>query len=127
MSRFMLGVPVLAAPYDIEQSMLFGNGENDKLARTSGSTGNRQQAVFSVWIKPTNSSAQHTIFSFGNNSVNDEFSIMILTNNIQIYHYTGGSHQINYQSNDNPITYNSWQHLVVAVDTTAGSGSRVRL
>ena len=100
---------------------------NTYLTRTPSSAGNQKIFTLSFWWK--NNSQQNSDKCFFSSGLNSSNYFMIRTTGneeIQILNIDNGSQAINYKPNRYYRDANAWYHIVIAIDTTQGSGDRIK-
>ena len=112
--------------HTVNYSARFDKGDSDHLYWTPSGAGNVQVWTFSTWIKRGDvGSAQIGVIGTspdGNNFFDIRFSA---SDTLEIGQYSTSGYDWRYITNQEFDDTSNWMHLVVAVDTTAGSGSRV--
>jgi len=103
---------------------------NTYLTRTFGSATSRTKFTVSVWLKKSTINADDNDekhFFNGYNSSNYRFMIyMYNTDQLRIRNVDNGSETVNYISNAKYRDVNGWYHVVVRIDTSQGSGDRIK-
>ena len=100
---------------------------NTYLTRSPSSTGNQKTFTLSFWWK--NNSPQNADKCFISAGINSSNYFMIRTTGseeLQILTKDNGNTGINYNTNQKFRDANAWYHIVLAFDTTQGSGDRVK-
>ena len=120
------GANTLSTGYDVEGGFRFNDGDNQKLAQTFGSAGNRRTWTWSAWIKRGVLGTRQTIFSQSATTDNVQWvEVRFETNDkIAVSRYSAGIFTTNQVFRDP----NAWFHIVVAFDTTQSTDTnRVKL
>jgi hypothetical protein len=94
--------------------------------RVPSSTGNQKTFTFSFWWKTTPDNYDKCIFSSGLNSSNYFMVRTTGPENLQILTKDNGNTGINYNTNQSFRDANAWYHIVLTIDTTQGSGDRIK-
>jgi hypothetical protein len=117
-----------ASGYEITGSCDFNASDNDHMTNTPASNGNQRIWTFSAWVKVDAGAADRCIFHVGTwpaepwtlISVHDSDKILFRS------YYSGNDYL--YLSNTTFDEDGTWNHLVVAVDTTQGTDTnRVKI
>ena len=112
--------------HTVNYSARFDKGDSDHLYWTPSGAGNVQVWTFSTWIKRGDvGSAQIGVIGTspdGNNFFDIRFSA---SDTLEIGQFSTAAYDWQYITNQEFDATGNWMNLVVAVDTTAGSGSRV--
>ena len=118
-------IPSGATDYELDQSLRFNDDDSAYLSWTPSSAGNRRTWTWSAWVKRSNSSATHMLFFTavaGDLTEDDHFGIRLDSG--------ASSNLILTWGNDNTAVTNAifrdpsaWMHIVVAIDTTQGTGT----
>ena len=115
--------------YTVERSLRFNRASGDMtLDRTPSNSGNQKTWTFSAWIKRASLSANyHMIFEGKQNGSNYTAIYFDNTDKLRIEGYAGSEiHHLKTSQVFRDVS--SWQHLVVAFDTTQGTASnRIKL
>jgi len=122
----ILGAKSTDSGYDVEGGFRFNDGDNQKLAQTFGSAGNRRTWTWSAWIKRGVLGTRQTIFSQSATTDNVQWvEVRFETNDkIAVSRYSAGIFTTNQVFRDP----NAWFHIVVAFDTTQSTDTnRVKL
>ena len=116
-----------AAAYLIEQSLLF-DGSTSYLSRTPSTAGNRKTATLSVWTKRSDVSAtNNVIMSAYDGTANNRFEVFFHTSfSIRVAIIVGGVAYV-WTGVEQFKDASAWGHVVVATDTTATSGNRLKV
>ena len=110
--------------FDVANSLRFNDGSSDYLSQTQGS-GNTKTWTFSTWIKRSNLGTSQFIFNA--NSTDDDAFQFLSGDTIQFYIDGAGSSGI-IVTNRVFRDVSAWYHLVLAVDTSQGTGgNRIKL
>ena len=120
-----------ASDYEIEKSLRFVSADDNYLARTPSSAGNRRTWTLSFWTKiSTNLGSTRQIFSRGNTSGGDWWFLYFKDDSyLQPYIYEG-SGSANWASETKTRFRDpaAWYHIVVRMDTTQSTASnRMRI
>lgn len=116
--------------YEIDQSLMFNNGDVAHLKRTPSSASNRRTWTFSTWLK--NGSTYYTggsIWTSHDNSTQSDAGygwIGFYQDGLQVGGWSTNWRVTNKKFRD----FSAWMHIVVAIDTTIADGSadnRVRV
>ena len=122
----ILGAGDSSSGYDVEGGFRFNDGDNQKLAQTFGSAGNRRTWTWSAWIKRGVLGTRQTIFSQSATTDNVQWVEVRFESNdkIAVSRYSAGIFTTNQVFRDP----NAWFHIVVAFDTTQSTDTnRVKL
>ena len=110
--------------YEVKRSLRFDRASGDMtLNRTPSGSGNQKTWTFSAWIKRASLSANyHMIFEGKQNGSNYTAIYFDNTDKLRIEGYAGSQiHHLKTSQVFRDVA--SWQHLVVAFDTTQGTAS----
>ena len=126
-----MGASAAGDDYEIGKSLRFVSADDNYLARTPSSAGNRRTWTLSFWTKiSTNLGSTRQIFSRGNTSGGDWWFLYFTnTGYLQPYIYEG-SGSTNWASSTKTRFRDpaAWYHIVVRMDTTqASSSNRLRI
>ena len=115
-----------AAAYLLEQSLLFDGASH--LSRTPSVAGNRKTATLSVWTKRSDVSAtNNVIMSAYDGTANNRFEVFFHTSfSIRVQIVVGGVAYV-WTGVEQFKDASAWGHVVVATDTTATSGNRLKV
>ena len=119
------------------QSLRFDKESSHYLSRTPSSAGNTRTFTFSFWIKKievfasTGSSTVNNILSAALASQNNSFTLLRFSNQatggtperLEIYNNDNGGSDYSEEANRSFRDPSSWYHIVLAVDTTQGTGA----
>jgi hypothetical protein len=90
-NNLLLGaVSAAADAYLIEQSLLFNDDDTAYLNRTPSTAGNRKTWTFSAWVKPSDTSSNHVIFSTSTDA-NNRSQLLFSSGKLQFTNVSGGS------------------------------------
>jgi len=95
------------------------------LTRTPSSAGNRKTYTFSLWFKRAKLSEQ-VIFNSTGGGIG-EIRLNLVNDNLKFVDVQSGSTNISYITNRKFRDTSGWYHLVLAVDTTAAGGNRIKI
>ena len=112
--------------YDVEGGFRFNDGDNQKLAQTFSSAGNRKTWTWSAWIKRGVLGTRQTIFSQSATTDNNQWvEVRFETGDtIAVSRYSQGIFTTSQVFRDP----GAWFHMVLAFDTTQGTDTnRVKL
>ena len=124
-SQFMYSSGSSSA-YAITNSVRFDEARTCSLALTPGTAGDRQTFTFSTWVK-FNFAGNDNGILHAREDANDRFFFGQSSNYLFITYYVGGTEK-NIRTTALYRDYNSWYHVVLRVDTTAGTaGDRMRI
>jgi len=84
------GVSSGSAAYLIEQSLLFNDDDSAYLSRTPSVAGNRKEWTFSAWVKPSDTSSNHVIFSTSTDA-NNRSQLLFSSGKLQFTNVSSGS------------------------------------
>ena len=116
MSLFSGAACNVKVPYSIDAACDFNQADSDHMTNTPASNGNQRTFTVSVWIKLDSDNDNRTIFHSNTWPSEPWFLIGLHTDEgLIVRAYSGGDHQ---KRTNNTITEGSWQHVVVAIDTT---------
>ena len=103
---------------------------NTYLTRTFGSATSRTKFTISVWLKKSTINSDDNDekhFFNGYNSSNYRFMIyMTNIDQLKIRNVDNGTETVEYVSNAKYRDVSGWYHVVVRIDTSQGSGDRIR-
>ena len=117
--------------FDVANSLRFNTGSSDYLNRTATS-GNRQVATFSGWVKKSSEGVDTNRVFLEYNSGTNYFEIRFREGSsretIRIYEELNGSTGFELITNREFADLGAWYHIVVAIDTTQGTAAnRIKL
>tara|TARA_B110001452_G_scaffold210440_1_gene180835 strand:- start:171 stop:929 length:759 start_codon:yes stop_codon:yes gene_type:complete len=122
------GANSAAAGYEIEASCDFNQADSDHMTNTPASNGNQRIWTFSAWVKVDSDNDARTIFHIGTWPAEPWTLIAVHdTDKILFRSYYSGADYL-YLSNTTFDEDGTWNHLVIAVDTTQGTDTnRVKM
>ncbi len=114
--------------FDVANSLRFNTGSSDYLNRTATS-GNRQVATFSGWLKKGSNGVDTNRVFLEYNSGTNYFEIRWRdADNLRIYEELNGGTGFELITNRLFRDPSAWYHIVVAIDTTQGTAAnRIKL
>ena len=114
--------------YNVANSLRFNTGSSDYLNRTATS-GNRQVATFSGWLKKCSNGVDTNRVFLEYNSGTNYFEIRWRdADNLRIYEELNGGTGFELITNRLFRDPSAWYHIVVAIDTTQGTAAnRIKL
>lgn len=117
MSLFSGAACNVKIPYSITAACDFNQADSDHMTNTPASNGNQRTFTVSVWIKLDSDNDDRTIFHSNTWPSEPWFLIGLssLNDGLVVRSYSGGDHQ---KRTNTGVTEGSWQHIVVAIDTT---------
>lgn len=117
MSLFSGAACNVKIPYSITAACDFNQADSDHMTNTPASNGNQRTFTVSVWIKADADNDDRTIFHSNTWPSEPWFLIGLssLNDGLVVRAYSGGDNQ---KRTNTGVTEGSWQHIVVAVDTT---------
>lgn len=117
MSLFSGAACNVKIPYSITAACDFNQADSDHMTNTPASNGNQRTFTVSVWIKADADNDDRTIFHSNTWPSEPWFLIGLssLNDGLVVRSYSGGDHQ---KRTNTGVTEGSWQHIVVAIDTT---------
>ena len=121
MSLFSGAACNVKVPYSIDAACDFNQADSDHMTNTSASNGNQRTFTVSVWIKMDADNDSRTIFHSNTWPSEPWFLIGISDANdgLIVRSYTSSVSPADHQKRTNTgVTEGSWQHIVVAIDTT---------
>ena len=121
MSLFSGAACNVKIPYSITAACDFNQADSDHMTNTPASNGNQRTFTVSVWIKADADNDNRTIFHSNTWPSEPWFLIGIssLNDGLVVRSYTGSVSPADHQKRTNTgVTEGSWQHIVVAIDTT---------
>ena len=98
---------------------------NSYLTRTPSGAGNRKTYTFSIWFKRSKLSEQ-VIFNSTGGGIG-EIRLNLVNDYLKFVDTQSGSTNISYITNRVFRDISAWYHLVLAVDTTAAGGNRIKI
>ena len=115
--------------YEIQRSLRFNSADSAYLNRTPSSAGNRKTWTWSGWVKRTSFGARQHVFgavtsgsSFGSFEFNGDDELRFYDNTL------GDSNAIVFETTRLFRDPSAWYHIVVALDSTAGTNAeRIKL
>ena len=122
----ILGANTLSSGYDVDNSLRFNSGDSARLTRTQTS-GDRNKATLSAWVKRSKLGANQGIFGIhGASSDAGQIEIRFQSSG-EGFHISG--HASNWRRTSRAFRdISAWYHLVVAFDTTLSTaGDRVKV
>ena len=130
MVSFILPGNSATGGYEVANSLRFNRGSSDYLNRTLGTPTNVDKATFSTWVKfcDVTSSNDTVIFGVYTDGNNTTYFERIGDATLRLIIREGSSYIGNIQTNRKLRDPSAWMHIVIAFDTTQGTGSnRVKL
>ena len=116
MSLFSGAACNVKIPYSITAACDFNQADSDHMTNTPASNGNQRTFTVSVWVKLDSDNDNRAIFHSNTWPSEPWFLIGLHTDDgLIVRSYSGGDNQ---KRTNNTITEGSWQHIVVAIDTT---------
>ena len=122
----ILGANTLSSGYDVANSLRFNSADSARLTRTQTS-GDRNKATFSAWVKRSKLGANQGFFGIhGASSDAGQIEIRFQSSG-EGFHISG--HATNWRRTSASFRdVSAWYHLVVAFDTTLSTaGDRVKV
>ena len=119
----------ISGEFEVANSLRFDDGSTDNLSRTPTS-GNRRTFTYSAWIKLSSTAGSKCFVAHSDGTANNDFMVQTQTSNsnLLVFARSGGSTQIDLQTNRILRDTSAWYHIVVSVDTTqATSTNRVKI
>ena len=112
-----------AGGYAVDNSLRFNSGSSDYLNKTFGSAGNQKTWTWSAWIKRSKLGTDQVIFTNRTDGNNRHYLSFNTSNQFNTYGVVGGTDII--QANTTSVfrDVSAWYNVVVAFDTTEGTGS----
>lgn len=120
MSLFSGAACNVKVPYSITAACDFNQADSDHMTNTPASNGNQRTFTVSVWIKLDSDNDSRSIFHSNTWPSEPWFLIGLHDNDgLIVRSYSGSVSPADHQKRTNTaVTEGSWQHIVVAVDTT---------
>ena len=117
-----------ASGYEITAACDFNQADSDHMTNTPASNGNQRIWTFSAWVKVDSDNDARTIFHIGTWPAEPWTLIAVHdTDKILFRSYYSGADYL-YLSNTTFDEDGTWNHLVIAVDTTQGTDTnRVKM
>jgi len=110
--------------FKVGKSLRFNDDDTAKLSRTFGSSGNTKKWTYSCWVKRANLDGQsHTLFATDRSGTNDFDYIRIQTDD-SVYaavYSDDEEYHLRIITNRKLRDLNTWYHIVVRYDSTAGT------
>ena len=117
-----------ASGYEITGSCDFNASDNDHMTNTPASNGNQRIWTFSAWVKVDADNDSRTIFHIGTWPAEPWTLFAVQDNEKLVFRTYYGGNDYLYLSNTTADEDGTWNHLVVAVDTTQGTDTnRVKM
>lgn len=115
--------------YAISRSLRQNNADSAYLTNTYSVAGNRRTFTISAWVKPHNDTAYtQTIFGVSNGTGNNWGALYTSGLTLFFGHQSGAVSDFSLATNPAFTDPTSWQHVLVAVDTTLSTSSdRVKI
>ena len=126
MSFIMRPIRFASTGHIIEGSGLF-NGTSGFLSRTPGSAGNRQTFILDIICKRSKLGADERIFEAQVDGNNFIYGYWRSNNTLEFSQYTDPGYDFRYNTNQVFRDVASYMNLRFEVDTTAGTGERVKI
>ena len=126
MSLFSGAACNVKIPFSIDAACDFNQADSDHMTNTPASNGNQRVFTFSAWVKIDADNDNRTIFH-SNTWPSEPWGLIAIDDNdkFRFQVYSGGS---NLRVTNDSVAEGSWQHLMVAVDTTQASlANRVKM
>jgi hypothetical protein len=115
--------------YQISKSLRFNQADQAHLTRTPTSASNRKTWTWSGWVKKTKNDAYRMLFVAGSNASNyTNLYFDATADRIEYFNAVAGANAGYYLTTG--VSYKDpsvWNHIVLAVDTTAAAGQRAKL
>jgi hypothetical protein len=121
---------ISAGGYEVDNSLRFNRASSDFLNKTLGTPTNADIATFSTWVKfcDVTSSNDTVIFGVYTDGNNTTYFERLGDASLRLIIREGSSYIGNIQTNRKLRDPSAWMHIVIAFDTTQGTGSnRVKL
>ena len=116
----------LAEDYTIDQSLRWNAPDEPELSRTWGSTGSRTKFTLSVWFKRAELGTTQRVVAISQDSLKFAWLALQTDSTLSIGEYIGADYY-RYVTTQTFRDVGAWYHLVMAFDTTASSGERVKI
>ena len=126
MSLFSGAACNVKIPFSIDAACDFNQADSDHMTNTPASNGNQRVFTFSAWVKIDADNDNRTIFH-SNTWPSEPWGLIAIddSDKFRFQVYSGGS---NLRVTSDAVAEGSWQHLMVAVDTTQASlSNRVKM
>ena len=116
------------ASASINKSLRFESASRTYLTRTPSVAGNRKTWTWSGWVKRSTISTNQILFGSTNGSTSQGGIRLLSTNRINVYDYNGTADVYNIETSLLYLDTSSWNHIVVAMDTTqVNASNRVKI
>ena len=121
----ILGAGDSSSGYDIENSLVFNDGDKHYLQRNFDSSGSRTTFTVSLWVKRCEIGSTNPLFGAGPSNGGQCSLIFDSSNRLQFreYNTTDNAEVINLLTSGRFEDITAWYHIVVAIDTTQSTAS----
>lgn len=128
-SQLMVGTTAKQfASAAINKSLRFKSLSRTYLTRTPSVAGNRKTWTWSGWVKRSTISTNQILFGSTNGSTSQGGIRLLSTNRINVYDFNGSADVYNIETSLLHLDTSSWNHIVVAMDTTqVNASNRVKI